>query len=240
MKQDYILCPVCGKHRFPSWEDNGVCICPHCGWEHDIADEENPFEVVGPNSMCLHDYKLRYEYYVEQKSDYHWARDRYPQIPQIEPMNCPVCGKFKFEVLSWDDVYCGVTPADVWCRDCGWHYDLKQTTFPDLKNGANTMSLNEYRVWYLEKLKENPEYSYSCEATDSYIPVPHKCPVCGKYEFEDRFCHDICPYCGWEDDGSELECEIGANDMGFIDYKTRYDRYVAANPKYKWKKNGCL
>lgn len=240
MKQDYILCPVCGKHRFPSWEDNGVCICPHCGWEHDIADEENPFEVVGPNSMCLHDYKLRYEYYVEQKSDYHWARDRYPQIPQIEPMNCPVCGKFKFEVLSWDDVYCGVTPADVWCRDCGWHYDLKQTTFPDLKNGANTMSLNEYRVWYLEKLKENPEYSYFREVTDSYIPVPHKCPVCGKYEFEDRFCHDICPYCGWEDDGSELEGEIGANDMGFIDYKTRYDRYVAANPKYKWKKNGRL
>ena len=31
------------------------------------------------------------------------------------------------------------------------------------------------------------------------------CPVCGEYEFEDVLCHDICPVCGWEDDGMEVD-----------------------------------
>ena len=30
-KETYLLCPVCEKHKFPKWEDNGTCICPHCG-----------------------------------------------------------------------------------------------------------------------------------------------------------------------------------------------------------------
>ncbi|MCD7810432.1 MAG: hypothetical protein LUG91_01065 [Ruminococcus sp.] len=28
----------------------------------------------------------------------------------------------------------------------------------------------------------------------------HKCPVCGKYEFEQRGSFDICEVCGWTDD----------------------------------------
>lgn len=236
-EKSYILCPVCGKHKFPAWEDNGTCICPHCGWEHDTSDEESPFEVVGPNDLCLNDYKLRYEYYMEQNSNYHWARDGAPKVPQIEPMNCPVCGKFRFEKLTWDDIYCGVTPKDVWCRVCGWHYDLMQIKFPDLKSGANAMSLNEYKVWYENKCKENPEYSYFEEVTDNYVKVPHKCPVCGKHEFEDHFCHDICPFCGWEDDGTEDSEEIGANEVSYSEYKKHYERLVAAIPKYKWERD---
>ena len=27
-----------------------------------------------------------------------------------------------------------------------------------------------------------------------------KCPVCGKYEFEEYGSFDICPFCKWEDD----------------------------------------
>ncbi len=28
----------------------------------------------------------------------------------------------------------------------------------------------------------------------------HKCPVCGRYEFDDINSYDVCDVCGWEDD----------------------------------------
>lgn len=30
--------------------------------------------------------------------------------------------------------------------------------------------------------------------------TPHKCPVCGQYEFESQGSDDICEVCGWQDD----------------------------------------
>lgn len=244
MKQNYILCPVCGKHKFPAWEDNGTCICPHCGWEHSINDEENPFELSGPNELCLNDYQLRYEYYVEQNPEYHWARDECPELPNIEPIMCPVCKKYHFEEMTIEDVCCGVLPSDVSCRLCGWHYDEKQQDDASLKYGANEMSLNEYRVWYNKKLEESPNYCYFDEQTDNYIPTPHLCPVCGKYEFYDESSNDICPYCGWEDDAvmeSEPDKWEGcANDLCLNDYKKRYDSYLEMHPNYKFSKDGQI
>ena len=239
MNKKYIVCPVCGKHQFPIWEDNGTCVCPCCGWAHDAQSEENALEVCGPNDLSLENSRLRYQYYVERNPSYHWARDGYPAIEQIEPMICPVCGKFKFEKLTWDDLYCGVTPSDVWCRDCGWHYDLKQSESPELQEGANALSLNAYKLWYAAKIEENPQYSFFEETTSDYSPEPHECPVCGKYTFEDTCSSDICPFCGWEDDGTEDDTEIlGANDLRFSLYKERYHRYIAHNPEYRWNKNG--
>ena len=50
---------------------------------------------------------------------------------------------------------------------------------------------------------------------------------------------DICPYCGWEDDGTEDDTTVlGANDLRFSEYKKRYERYVQEDPKYRWDKNG--
>ena len=239
MNKRYIVCPVCGKHKFPVWEDNGTCVCPCCGWAHDTQGEENPLEVCGPNDLSLENSKLRYQYYVGRNPDYYWSHDGYPDVEQIEPMDCPVCGKFRFEKLTWDDLYSGESPSDVWCRDCGWRYDLKQSEEPDLKDGANSMSLNEYKEWYAAKIKENPSYSFFEEETNNYIPTPHACPVCGKYKFEDECCFDICPFCGWEDDGTDDDTDIlGANDLRFSLYKERYSRYLSQDPKYRWDKNG--
>ena len=238
--QPYILCPVCGKHKFPKWEDNGTCICPHCGWGHDTQGEEEPFEIIGPNDLSLEHFKLRYAYYVENNPNYHWALHGYPEIPQIEKCVCPVCGNFEFEPLTWEDIYCGVTPSEVYCMSCGWHYSPEQEKSPELANGANAMSLKEYRAWYAEKIAVNPNYSYFEEMTENYVPTPHKCPVCGKYEFADESCYDICPFCGWEDDGVQLsdpDFDGGANELSLKQYRKEYREKIKTDPTYRWDKH---
>ena len=155
MKHGFYLCPICGQHRFPVSGDHD--ICPHCGWENDAVMNDDPNYSGGANELSQIDFKLRYLYYVERHPDYHWSRDQYPDIPQVEPMDCPVCGKFHFEPLSWDDLYCGITPPDVYCMNCGWHYDPAQKDNPNLKNGANALSLEKYRKWYSLKMKEDPD-----------------------------------------------------------------------------------
>ena len=119
--------------------------------------------------------------------------------------------------------------------DCGWHYDLAQKDDPNLKNGANSLSLNEYREWYEGKLKANPDYCFFEEETDNYVPMPHKCPVCGRYTFADDCCFDICPICGWEDDGTDDDEVVGANEIRFSDFKKRYSLLISENPDYRWE-----
>nr|DAM53577.1 MAG TPA: cysteine-rich protein [Caudoviricetes sp.] len=43
-----------------------------------------------------------------------------------------------------------------------------------------------------------------------------KCPVCEKYEFKSEDDFDICPVCGWENDGLQYDdpdYDGGANEM---------------------------
>ena len=84
-------------------------------------------------------------------------------------------------------------------------------------------------------MKENPNFDYS--EANLPDPTPHMCPICGKYEFPDSLSSDICPYCGWEDDGTTEEDPsdyIGANGMTFSDYKRNYDELIKENPDYRW------
>lgn len=231
----YTLCPVCGQHKFSNTEGY-VDICKHCGWQHDLVSESEPDKVIGPNSLSLNDYRIRYHYYEKNIPDYHWLKDEFPDIPQVQKMECPVCGKFKFMPLTWDEIAAGDSPSDSYCMRCGWHYDEVQLSNHDELGSVNWFSLNDYREWYANKIKENPEYDYFEEMTNNYIPSPHDCPVCGKYKFEDGCCHDICPYCGWEDDGNESSDNIGANGISFAEYKKKYSELIANNPKYKWSK----
>ena len=123
-------------------------------------------------------------------------------LKQIKPMMCPVCGKFYFSELSDVDVeQLHLTPNTTQCRKCGWFYDLEQIADPNLKNQSNIMSLNEYKEWYQNKLKENKKWEFYLDFIGE--PEPHKCPVCGEYEFKDVLSSDICPICGWEDTGFE-------------------------------------
>ena len=58
---------------------------------------------------------------------------------------------------------------------------------------------------------------------DNYMQ-PHKCPVCGKYEFEQHASYDICPVCGWEDDDYQIiyPDETGANDVSLIEAREKW------------------
>ena len=54
---------------------------------------------------------------------------------------------------------------------------------------------------------------------------PHKCPVCGKYEFETINSFDICEICGWEDDGYQErhpDEECCANQMSLNQAKEAF------------------
>ena len=54
--------------------------------------------------------------------------------------------------------------------------------------------------------------------------APHKCPICGKFEFDRRNSYDICPYCGWEDDSWDDtdDEESGANANTIGEYRKLY------------------
>lgn len=67
----------------------------------------------------------------------------------------------------------------------------------------------------------------------------HKCPVCGKYEFEEEGSFDFCEVCGWCDD--PLEGKIkgykgGYNGMTVEEYREAWQNgdprcYVPSNEK---------
>lgn len=46
----------------------------------------------------------------------------------------------------------------------------------------------------------------------------HKCPVCGKFDFEEYNSLEICEVCGWQDDAVQVEnpdSTDGANRISF-------------------------
>ena len=153
---------------------------------------------------------------------------------QIKPMDCPVCGKFYFTKLHEAQIEAGITPDMIRCLVCGWCYDLEQTENPDLTNGANEMSLNQYREWFKNKRKEHPRWEYVNEVAKE--KTKHPCPVCGEYTFKDLICADICPVCGWEDTGFEDVPDERPNDymMSLNEHKKWFAEKRKEDPDYWW------
>ena len=158
----------------------------------------------------------------------------------FEPMICPVCGMYEFvddsDAEKADPNYQGYEGDQ--CSQCGWIYVLNQAKDPELAEGNNKMSLNEYKAWYSKQLEANPGYNFA-EAT--YTAKPHICPVCGKHTFSDAFSYETCPRCGWIDDGlmeEEPDKWAGnANDLCLNDYKARYQKLCKAITGYSYSKD---
>lgn len=54
-----------------------------------------------------------------------------------------------------------------------------------------------------------------------------KCPVCGKYTFQENDDYDICPVCMWENDGLQNkypDLAGGANDMSLNQAREAYKK----------------
>ncbi len=154
-------------------------------------------------------------------------------MKRFEPIMCPVCGKMYFseplEDFKEEELNDYLNGA-VQCRHCGWIYDLDQAEKPDLKEGFNELSVNEFKKEFEQKIKDNPEYDYFEENMPD--PEPHMCPVCGEYKFPDEGSFDVCEVCGWEDDGYYEEG--GANGISLEDAIAEFKKKRAENPKYKW------
>lgn len=164
------------------------------------------------------------------------------KIKKIKPMLCPICGEMYFSGLHKNDDERKIQEylnGEVQCSHCGWVYELGQLDEPDTYIGFNEKTLNEYKRWYEEKIKENPNYDYLEDNLPD--PVPYICPICGKHEFETYGYCEICPMCGWEDDEfqeEEPDDPRGANGMSLNNYKKQYEKKIQHNPQYVWK-NEC-
>ena len=155
---------------------------------------------------------------------------------QIRPMDCPVCGKVFFDELTPLQMKMGITPNMMHCYECGWYYDWDQIQNPDLANGANEMSLNQYREWYKRKIEEDPNWNHA-DAVAKTDKVKHPCPVCGEYTFKNLVSEEICPVCGWEDTGFEDAPDERPNDymMSLNEHKKWFAEKRKEDPDYWWK-----
>lgn len=178
------------------------------------------------------------------------------------PFKCPVCGKEEFENLDWfvkeakdDDIEVYeldqvsgekimiTDPIEIYnvhCTHCGWVYDLKQVLDYNVISDRNQKTVNDLKQEYQNKLKENPSYNYDEEVSK---PIPHICPICGEHQFKCITSYEVCPICGWIDDGTEdipTDDYSEVNVISLNDAKAEFNKKRKIDANYKYKKNGKI
>ena len=87
-----------------------------------------------------------------------------------------------------------------------------------------------YSVGFLQALAEDEKtawaYDEYCETVKSVFGKV-KCPMCGKYTFEEVDDYDVCQVCGWENEDFQYRTPDfagGANDMSLNQAREAYKR----------------
>lgn len=135
------------------------------------------------------------------------------------------------------------------CSKCGWWNSYFKTADEIEISDKNGMSLKEYRIQYLEKLKENPNYNWA-ESRNRTGPVrkivnktiideeKNICSCCG-HNTINRW-YDQCYLCGWiadyvqEDENLDYD-NNGPNKCPLWLYKEDYAIFIKNNPNYIYK-----
>ena len=171
------------------------------------------------------------------------------------PFKCPVCGKTEFKDFDWlleednnleiyeidqktgeNKLLDAIEAAEVHCEYCGWMYDIKQVLDYDIVGDRNDKTVNELKQNYQNKVLENPNYNYDEEMAK---PTPHICPICEEYYFKSIDSYDVCPICGWIDDGTEsipFDDYSEVNVSSIKDAKEDFRQKRINNSKYKCNK----
>ena len=62
------------------------------------------------------------------------------------PLICPCCGQYSFKIQDNYEI----------CPICNWEDDVRQKKEPDRAGGANKLSLNQFRLEWLDKQLKKP------------------------------------------------------------------------------------
>ena len=157
-------------------------------------------------------------------------------MPRFKEMVCPVCGKTDFDLPKGSGKenklrYYG--QGRIVCYYCGWIYDANQAANPESKRGQNELSVVEMREDYQARIAKEPNYYWF---STKRIPwESHVCPVCREHRFPNEPSFDICPVCGWQDDGMEANPEMeSAIGLTYPDAVKEFKEKRTKNPYYRW------
>ena len=102
-------------------------LCPICGEFYFSPLEEETDE----NDLSVKEYREWYRKTISANPDYNFLESQYSP----KSHSCPVCGKHTFKDIGSYEI----------CPFCVWIDDPVMNDDPDLKIGANDISLNDYK-----------------------------------------------------------------------------------------------
>jgi hypothetical protein len=120
--------------------------------EFDGLQIEEPDFPGGANVMSVNQMKKWWNYKMSINNNFVWMSEE-PCVNYRAHQfwnTCPICGEHlevgKFKNPDIPDDHDGVQ-----CSKCSWIRDLVQAVEPDMKDGLNKLSVNEYKKEFLEQ-----------------------------------------------------------------------------------------